>query len=194
MVQLGSDSNWLKHGRQRSAVAQVLRRPMTPLEIWRAAQTIAPRIQLRDVWFILRQMEQHKLVTCFNPKELTGKVYYWSAASEPVLRAVNWHRYACVVRGKNRRMVLLELARRDGLPASRIRRAMTERHPVSLNSVIRALKDLCVLRLVEVAGEGEKRGQKVYRLTVGGRRIAELLAHRTDSPQSLLNAPASSSL
>lgn len=185
MVQLKSDSNWLKRGRQKFAVAQVLRRPMTPSEIWRAAQSIAPRIQLRDVWFILRQMEQRKLVTCFNPKELTGKVFYWTVSFSP---RVNWHKYACVVRGKNRRMVLLELARHDGRSASRIRRAVNERHPISLNSVIRALKDLLALRLIKVAGDGEKRGQKIYRLTTAGKRIAELLAHRTDSPQSLLKA------
>lgn len=190
MVQLESDSNWLKCGRQRAAVAQVLRRPMTPSEIWRAAQSIAPRIQLRDVWFILRQMEQRKLVTCFNPKEFTGKVYYWTAPTESGGPAVNWHQYAGVVRGKNRRLVLWELARRDEQPASRIRRAVNERNPVSLNAVIRALKDLSSLRLIEVAGEGDKRGQKIYRLTAAGRRIAELLAHRMDSPQSLLNPTA----
>jgi len=164
---------------------------MTPSEIWRSARAIAPRIQLRDVWFILRQMEQRKLVTCFNPKELNGKIYHWSAASSPSSPAVNWHRYAHVVRGKNRRMVLLALVQRDRQSASQIRRAVNERHPVSLNSVIRALKDLCSFRLVAVVGEGKKRGQKVYRLTADGRRISELLAHRTDSPQSLLNPTVS---
>ena len=191
MVQLESDTDWLKRGRQRSAVAQVLRRPMTPSEIWRAAQSIAPRIQLRDVWFILRQMEQRKLVSCLNPKEVTGKICYWSAARPPTSPHINWHRYACVVRSKNRRAVLLELSRRDGEPASRIRRAVNERQPVSLNAVIRALKELCLFRLVEIAGEGEKRGQKLYRLTAAGRRIVRLLVHRTDSPQTLLNGTSS---
>ena len=191
MVQLESDTDWLKRGRQRAAVAQVLQRPMTPSEIWRAAQSIATRIQLRDVWSILRQMQQRKLITCFNAKELNGKTYYWSAASPSPSPSVNWHRYACVVRSKNRGVVLLELARRDGQSASRIRRAVNERQPISLNAVIRALRDLCALRLVDVAGEGEKRGQKLYRVTRPGRRIAAMITDRTDSPQSLLNRASS---
>src|SRR5437016_6174564 len=122
MVRLEGDSKWLKSGRQRSAVGHVLRRPMTPSEIWHAAQAIAPRIQLRDVWFILRQFQQRGLVACFNPKEITGKVYYWATTGKNVFPDINWHHYAQIARGRNRRLVLLQLARRDGQPASRIRR------------------------------------------------------------------------
>lgn len=187
MVQLDSDSNWLKRGRQRSAVAQVLRRPMTPTEIWRAAREIAPRIQLRDVWFILWQMEQRKLITCFNPKELTAKIYFWSNSRVLILSGSDWSRYAFVVRAKVRRHVVLQLAARSGQTTSLIRQKVNERHPVSLNAVIRALHDLRARKLATISGEGHKRGQKTYRLTSAGKRIAEFLAHRTDSPQSLLN-------
>ena len=189
MVQLESDSNWLKRGRQRAAVAAVLRRPMTPSEIWRAALAIAPRIQLRDVWFILRQMEQRHLVTCFNPKELTAKVYFWTDSRVTFLSEQEWRNYAYVIRAKIRRYVLLQLADRGDQAASRVRQVVNERHPISLNAVIRALRDLRLRRLVRVSGEGEKRGQKIYRLTAAGQRITEFLAHRTVSPQSLLNSP-----
>jgi Fe2+ or Zn2+ uptake regulation protein len=189
MVQLESDSNWLKRGRQRCAVAQVLRRPMTPSEIWRAAQGLAPRIQLRDVWFILQQMQQRRLVTCFNPKELTGKVYYWTKVRDSPTH--NWGNYAFVVRAKVRRLVLTQLARRPSQPATLIRRAINERQPVTLNAVIRALRNLHRRKLVRVVGEGAKRGQKLYRLTQTGENIAGLLALRTESPQTFLT-PASS--
>jgi Fe2+ or Zn2+ uptake regulation protein len=195
MVQLESDSDWLKCGRQKSTVAQVLRGPMTPSEIWRAAQSVTPRIQLRDVWFILRQMERRKLITCFNPKERTGKVYYWSGMRPFGFSSVNWQNYAYVVRAKVRRLVLLSLIHRPDQPASRIRRGLNERQPVSLNSVIRALRDLRSFKLIKISGEGDKRHQKLYRLTPSGRRIASLLTRgtfRMDSPQSLLN-PAGSS-
>lgn len=176
MVQLRSDNEWLKWGRQRSAIAHVLRRPMTPSEIWRAAKAITPRIQLRTVCIMLRQMEQRNLITCSHPNKITGKVYYWSTARWPVSFAVNWPRYASVMRGRNRQLVLLELARRDRQSASRIRRTVNERHPVSLNSVIRTLKDLDAFRLIKGAGQEEKPGQKLYQLTTTGRHMAEMLA------------------
>lgn len=179
MVQLASDNEWLKRGRQKAAVAQVLRRPMTSTEIWRAAQAVVPRIQLRDVWFILRQMERRQLLTCFNPKEATGKVYYWSTSATPV--GVNWRGYAFVVRAKVRRLVLHELAQRSHQPAAQIRRRVNEHHSVSLNAVIRALHDLQTRRHITVSGEGDKRGQKVYRLTPSGRSIANQLLISLDN-------------
>jgi DNA-binding HxlR family transcriptional regulator len=164
---------------------------MTPSEIRQAAQAIAPRIQLRDVWFILRQMHRRGLIHCLNPKELTGKVYYWSPATNSP--TPNWHSYAFVIRAKIRRLVLLHLAHRADLPATHIRRAVNERHPVSLNTIIRALRDLRTRKLISVVGEGDKRGQKLYRVTADGRHIAEMLSHRTESTQSLLTlSPVSS--
>jgi DNA-binding HxlR family transcriptional regulator len=164
---------------------------MTPSEIWRAAQAIAPRIQLRDVWFILRQMQERQLVTCFNPKELTAKVYFWANSRVAFFSERDWRNYAYVIRAKVRRAVLLQLADRGDQAASRVRQSINERYPVSLNAVIRALRDLRLRKLVRVSGEGEKRGQKMYRITAAGRRIAEFLGHRTVSPQSLLNSSSS---
>ena len=175
MVQLASDNEWLKRGRQKAAVAQILRRPMTPSEIWRAAKSVAPQIQLRDVWFILRQMEQRKLVTCFNPTELNGKIYYWAKANKTACPTVNWHQYAHVVRSKNRQSVVAELSRRNDRSATQIRRAVNERHSISLNSIIRAVRELYLMKLITVSGVGDKCSQKLYRLTVEGKRIASVL-------------------
>ena len=67
------ETTWIQNGRQRSTVAQVLRKPMTPTEILNAARQTNPRIQLRDIWFLMRQFQQHRFVRCLNPKSVTGK-------------------------------------------------------------------------------------------------------------------------
>jgi DNA-binding PadR family transcriptional regulator len=184
---------------------------MTPSEIWHAAQAFNTHIQLRDVWFILRQCERRGLVRCFSYREINGKIYYWTNGGRAVIEAtfgianslppqgISWTKYSRVARSKMRRMVLLELANArfpgDSVKtATRVRQGLRETHSVSLSSVIRALKELRSLKLIEIHGEAEKRGQKLYRLTRNGRRIADELspiASRTKRAQTLLN-PASS--
>ena len=210
MMQLESDVTWIKRGRQKTAVAQALRRPMTPSEIWRAARSQNRHIQLRDVWFILRECKRRGLIHRLGRRAVTGKVYYWTDQGRAVVgstfaivlapppRGITWAKYSFVMRSKMRRLVLLELAHPRftpvyGVAATRIRRRLSDRHPACLNSVIRALRELRARGLVNVAGEGEKRGQNLYRLTREGKHLAELLSHRTDSPQSLLNPATSSS-
>jgi hypothetical protein len=192
MIHLESDITWIKRGKQKSAVAQALRRPMTPNEIWWAARTRNHHIQLRDVWFILRQGKRRGLICCFSKRELTGKVYYWTDHGRAVVQltfgidlaprpqGIRWAKYSFIMRSQMRRLVLLELAHPrltpvDRTAATQIRRRLNERHPACLNSVIRALRELRDRKLVEIIGEGEKRGQKIYRLTPDGQRISRLL-------------------
>lgn len=78
MDQVSELGAWLRQGCQRHAVARVLRKPMTPNEIWQAARGFAPRIQLRDVWFLLRQMQASGLIRCLNPNAITGKLFVYS--------------------------------------------------------------------------------------------------------------------
>jgi hypothetical protein len=56
-----NDVPWLKRGTQRAAVAQALRKPMTGTEICTAAQSFNPRIKLRDVWYLLREMQEREM-------------------------------------------------------------------------------------------------------------------------------------
>jgi DNA-binding PadR family transcriptional regulator len=208
MMQLESDVTWIRRGRQKSAVAQVLRRPMTPSEIWQAARSHNRHIQLRDVWFILREGTRRGLMRRLGRREVTGKVYYWTDHGRAVLgstfaialppppQGITWAKYSLVMRSKMRRLVLLELAQMHLIgdrakTAARVRQSLKEKYPVSLNSVIRALKELRSSKLVDACSEAEKRGQKVYRLSGSGERITTMLIHRTDSPQTLLNSSAS---
>ncbi len=184
------DKSWLKRGRQRAAVAQVLCKPMTKTQICTAARRVAPRIQLRDVWHLLASMRQEGLVACLNPNALTGKVYAltskgrravaasFGAQSLPPAKEVDWQCYGWVVRGRVRRMVLLELTRpwaMGGGTASEIRRRLRDHYPVGLNPTVRALKELVQAKLVKAEQDGRSRRRKRYMLTRQGAAIAQQL-------------------
>jgi len=183
---------WLKRGRQRSAVAQALRKPMIASQIWQAARQINSRIQLRDVWFILRQLMERKLVVCLNPRRTNGRLFYltdegrklaaaaFGVKRDPLPESVNWQKYGDVVRGKTRRLILDglgRLAERTGesQTAANVRKFLRNGHAVGLNPVIRALRELEVLGLIRNVAVARKQKHRRYTLTPGGRRIVELL-------------------
>lgn len=186
------DAEWLKRGRQRAAVAQTLRKPMTGTEICSAARDLSARIQLRDVWHLLREMEQRDLVLCLTPRLVTGRLYCLTAKGRTVVHdefeisvngpssAIDWRKYSWVVRAKIRRLALIglgQLEEKTGEPqtATAVRKCILPEHGVGLNPAIRALKDLLKLGLVQHAGLTKKRCCTLYRLTPAGRRILEQL-------------------
>ncbi|MBI3852707.1 MAG: hypothetical protein HY298_20830 [Verrucomicrobia bacterium] len=187
-----NDVPWLKRGRQRAAVAQALRKPMTGTEICATAQAINPHIQLRDVWHLLRQMQEREIVYCINPRLVTGRLYALTERGRDDVHAafgigvthprsnVHWRKYSWVVRAKIRRLTLgavgcLEEKTHEPQTATAMRKHLRSEHAVGLNPVIRALKDLVKLALVQPVGVTEQRGCKLYRLTPSGRRILEQL-------------------
>ena len=123
------------------------------------AEVNSPRIQLRDVWFLLRQMQSRGLASCRNPRLVTGRLYFPTArgreavADALALRVqrpptiVDWRKYSRVVRAKTRRLTLtclgfLEAKTGEAQTATVVRRQLKREHAVGLNPVIRALKDL----------------------------------------------------
>jgi Fe2+ or Zn2+ uptake regulation protein len=183
-----NDVPWLQRGRQRAAVAQALRKPMTATEICSAARTMNPRIQLRDVWHLLRQMQDRELVDCINPRLVTGRLFVLTMRGRYDVHAafgtvvptppsnIDWRKYSWVVRAKIRRLVLTgvgQLETRTNAPqtATAIRKYLRTDHAVGLNPVLRALKDLLKLGMVQQAGVTDERACKLYRLTRMGRRI-----------------------
>ena len=114
-------TRWIQRGSQRSAIAKVLRKPMTTSEICTAAHQENPKIQLRDIWHVIRDFQQRKLVQCLNPRHVTGKLYVLTPLGTRVVRNafgirsvtgskdLNWRKYAQIARAKTRRLVLLEL-------------------------------------------------------------------------------------
>jgi DNA-binding PadR family transcriptional regulator len=184
------DTAWLQRGRQRAAVARVLRKPMTGTEICAAAKVFNSHIQLRDVWHLLRQMEQRRLVQCFNPRLVTGRLYLLTPRGRAAVKEafsisisrppsnIDWQKYSRVVRAKIRRLTLISLGRleeKTGRPqtATAIRKHLER--SVNLNIVIRAIKDLLKLGLFQSVGMTEERQWKLYRLTRMGRRVLNQL-------------------
>jgi DNA-binding PadR family transcriptional regulator len=186
------DTGWLKHGRQRAAVAQVIRKPMTATEICAAARLINPHIQLRDIWYLLREMQNRNLVFCRNPRLVTGRLYEltgrgqkavtsaFSISIAPPTQNIDWRKYSWVVRAKIRRLTLVgleHLQEKNGAPqtATNIRKHLRSEHGVALNPVLKALKDLVRLGLVREAGVTKERFCKLYAVTPGGQRIIQQL-------------------
>jgi len=164
---------------------------MTTTEICAAARASAPRIQLRDVWFVLRQMQQRNLARCLNPRHVTGKLYVLTLRGRRVVqeafglevpaeaKGLDWRKYACVARAKVRRAVLLALAEMPSEAlrmASAIRKRLRDQHGLGLNATLRALKDLEKMGLVqsEPVSDGERR--RAYYLTNSGVAIAQRLS------------------
>jgi Fe2+ or Zn2+ uptake regulation protein len=194
MSQGRDDTSWLKRGKQRQAVAQALRKPMTAKEICLLARAHAPRLQLRDVWHLLTDMQNRGLVTCYNPRLVTGRLYELTARGKAAAWAafgrdippgptnIDWRNYSWVVRAKVRRLTLLDLAELEARAgesqtATIIRKHLRTEHAVGLNPVVRALKELLSLGLVREAGRTRTRCCKLYQLTAAGWRIVKQLRH-----------------
>lgn len=175
MSRENGNTKWIRRGRQRAAVARMLRKPMTTTEICRAARELAPHIRLRDIWLILKEMAERRLAVCLNPRHVTGKLYAltdrgrravkqaFSIEVPRISKGVDWRKYARVVRAKVRRLVLLEVARLSAsgpVTATEVKRSLREKHPLGLNPTIRALKELERMGLVAsqaAASEGHRR-------------------------------------
>ena len=181
-------TNWILRGRQRSAVAQVLRKPMTTSEICTAARGKAPRIQLRDVWHVMVEFKERNLVVCLNPRHVIGKLYALTKMGRqvvqqalgiiitPTVTGVDWRRYAQVVRAKARMVVLLELARMPtSVPttATAIRKRLRDKHPMGLSPTLRVLKDLERLGLIRSRNTSVKGLPRTYKLTGSGATVVE---------------------
>jgi DNA-binding PadR family transcriptional regulator len=167
---------------------------MCSSELWEIAKQTVPQLQLRDLWLILRQMQSNGLGTRLSPNLPTGKVYALTELGRKVLREtfglegaspparVHWHSYSLIARAKVRRLVLQEIGTGHVLSnqlktASRIRKNLLDTHPLGLNAVLRALKELGALGLIAFE-LGAFREKKLYRLTRRGKRILWVLSFR----------------
>ncbi len=190
MVEAAERLPWLQHGCQRKAVADALVKPMTSFEIWKRAKPDAEKMELRDVWHLLKEMQQHGDVTCLTGASGNGAVYYWTDAGRervaqelnrtllPIPLGISWDRYSFVMRGAVRRAVVKELARpiynfQIEVTATNLRRQMLDSFPLSLHGLLRTLKHLHEHGII--AAHISKSGRRTYVLTSHGRKIAELL-------------------
>ncbi len=178
MSRIRDDTHWVRRGRQKAAVARALVRPVTATEILKAARTLAPRLQLRDVWFILKQFRERGLVSCFNPGEVTGKVHGLTSKGKRVLRTafpdisfhdeqtLDWRLHGWLMRGKLRRLILETLTQAAAsLTATEIRKRINPKHGLSLNTVLRVLVELELQKLLRSGMQGRR---KTYALARSG--------------------------
>ena len=179
---------WIKRGSQRSAVARVLRKPMIGTEICAAARRLTPCIQLRDVTFHLKQMRHRRLVYCLNPRQVTGKLYFFTDAGRRLMRstfglrivpedlAVDYSKYSFVIRASIRKAIVREmdlLERRNphGIRISRLRKALNERSPIGVNPVSHAVQDLIKAGVLKSLPMNKTRTRHAFRLAYPGRKI-----------------------
>ena len=163
---------------------------MTASELCAAARELAPCLQLRDVWFLMRQMGARGLAVPLNERSNSGRLYALTdkgrkavavafSVSIPALPGtVDWRLYSWVVRARIRRRVLLGLAqmenqRLEPQTASSIRKFIRSDYPVGLNPVIRAVRELAGKKLITGVGVTRLRACKLYRLTPTGHAIVE---------------------
>jgi hypothetical protein len=189
MGEAEEEIKWITAGCHRCAVARTLYKPMTGTQILERIRMLdaPPKIQLRDISFILRQMRQMGLTHCLTPDLPSGRVHFltekgqsrhnvaFNQTVQPPASQVDWDRYAIVVRAKIRQAVLQELARprvdgEYGKTASEVRKSLLRQCPASLGSVRRALLALTNLRLARRV-PSDDRGCKRYVLTRMGSRI-----------------------
>ena len=185
-------NEWLKAGKQRAAVARVLRKPMTALEICDAARQWAPRLQLRDVWFLMRQMIDKNLALALNERSNNGRLYALTDAGRravkaafgvsipPLSESIDWKLYSWVVRSRTRKRVLLGMAQvegrsPDGCTATQLYKHLRTNHLVGLNPVFHAVRDLAKKKLLICVGTTKVRACKIFRLSPIGNDVVELL-------------------
>lgn len=177
---------WVSRGRQRRAFFQVLKKPMTAGEIWQEARQLNPRIQLRDVCFLLRLFMKKGLVYCLAYERAKGSLFSWTEYGREILSLsgvhvhaptdVDWNAYSFVVRAKIRRLIVGEMSLtshiQDGMTAEAIRRSLCKKQSFWLRSITRALKGLEARGVIECTGNTKIGKRKLYQLTENGKRIA----------------------
>ncbi len=185
-------TNWLRVGKQKSAVITSLYKPLTSVEVCTRVRKSNPSIFPQDVSAWFTRFCEKNLLYCLNPEDKTGRLYFvtdlgrkiveesFGIVISPLRTDVIWEQYVTIVRAKRRRAVLLEIAEMEfaghkEIIAMRIKQRLRKKHPVCLNAAIRAVKDLKKLCLIRQVAETKKRGLSIYGLTSEGKLIAEEL-------------------
>jgi Fe2+ or Zn2+ uptake regulation protein len=172
-MEADSKSHALIRGKQRKAVYNALKHPVSGRQILESVKKIAPSMTYQDLRHILRDFQQQGLATCLNPAQQTGRFYALSTFDGERFPA---DLCAKIGRAKIRLAVLREVAKERffetrPLTATQIKKQLRESYPLGLNHVLAALKFLSENHLVETAEYTSKRELKIYRVTELGKTI-----------------------
>jgi hypothetical protein len=130
-------------------------------------------------------MTARRLVVCLNRRHVRGRLYTLADRGRRTVnrtfgldvprppQRVDWRKYARVMRGQTRRLVLLELANvaaSEASPATTtaVRKRLGGVHPLGLKPTIRALRELEALGLAKSAPLSERGLRRVFTLTKAG--------------------------
>lgn len=183
---------WLQRGKQRSLVLKYLSIPMTVGVLRQMIIQENPKVQIRDLWKILKDCEKRGLIRTLYPGMVTGRIFFWTETGRmyrelaygktlPVPSGVSWSLYSFVFRGSTRLRVFMlfgknEFLQPEGVSATQLKKWLRTIHPVSLNAVIRALGELLDADLVRIEGVGSKANQPLYKLSPVGTEIVLVLS------------------
>lgn len=194
-VVIEKDVKWMNWGSQKKAVLQVMTHPMTPTQLLHEARKVNRRISFGDLSGLIRECTQRDIVECLTPKQLTGRIYsltdygrqlVWRVFAlriPPLNKEFNWNKYALVVAGKTRKLVLKEMFLiksyyENGITLAAIRKRLSRIYPITLSQTHNAMSYLLKARVVRVGGHAKLRNSKLYKLTPSGIKICEYMLGR----------------
>lgn len=102
----------------------------------------------------------------------------------PLDKEFNWNKYALVIAGKTRKLILREMFflkayYENGISLAVIRKKLSRIYPITLSQTYSAMSYLLKARIVRVAGYAKLRNSKLYKLTPSGIRICEYMLGQT---------------
>jgi len=177
---------WVQRGVQKHAVIRSLTKPMTLSELHDRARQHAPKLQLRDVWALLHQFQEHGLTEYIYKAPLQGSIYYLTETGKAIVRtfhrelvsvpSLQWSLYSYVVCSKARCELLHRLCQprfddRAGMAPSELRKVVRDHTPMSMSQVMRTLRQLRTVNLVTRTPATLKRFRSWYHPTTMGRAI-----------------------
>ena len=164
-------------GKQRKAVYDALKHPITGRQILETTKQVAPSMTYQDLRHILRDFQRAGIATCLNSNHQNGRFYVLTTFEGEISQtSMQMDLCAQVSRAKTRLAVLEEVAKErffesHPLTATQIKKYLREAYPLGLNHVITALKFLTTKQLVESVAQTNKRDLKIYQATALGKEI-----------------------
>lgn len=163
-----------------------------PSQLLLEAQKLNRKISFGDLSSIIRECMERGIVECLTPRQLTGRIYYLTNSGRqlawrvfalripPLDKEFNWNKYALVVAGKTRKLILKEMFflksyYENGISLAVIRKKLSRIYPITLSQTYSAMSYLLKARLVRIAGYAKLRNSKLYKLTPSGIRICEYM-------------------
>jgi hypothetical protein len=199
-VVIRKDIQWIKWGSQKQAVLRALSRPMTPTELLREAKKFNRKISFGDMSNLTCEFMKRGIVECLTPRQLTGRIYCltdygrqlvqraWGLEMPPLDADFNWNKYALVVAGKTRKLILKELFflksyYENGITLAALRKRLSRIYPITLSQTYCAMGYLLKARLVKIIGCAKLYNSKLYKLTPQGVKICKYMLGRTEKFQ-----------